>query len=84
MTILLTTNTDAHCYLHSSIYLQIFQTFIANNTLLEGKFLHSLINYIKLKFDPSTHKFMQKRLIHMYVNYESLVDTSEVFDCMIK
>lgn len=46
---------------------------IAKNALRKSK--NSLINRDGLKFGPSTNKFMQNRLIHMYVKPGSLFST---------
>ncbi|XP_057873988.1 pentatricopeptide repeat-containing protein At4g13650-like [Cryptomeria japonica] len=66
---------------HSSTHLQLFQTRILKNALLQGKEVYSSIAPRGFTFATCT-SFQSKLIINMYVKCGSLMDARKVFDHM--
>ncbi|XP_057841967.2 pentatricopeptide repeat-containing protein At2g22070 [Cryptomeria japonica] len=75
--ILLTTHNPPVDY---STYLQVIRSCVANNTLSQGKQIHSFI--IHRGFTFATCTVFQNELLKMYNKCGSLIATREVFDKM--
>ncbi|XP_059067750.1 pentatricopeptide repeat-containing protein At1g14470 [Cryptomeria japonica] len=63
-----------------STYLQLLQTCVLKNALLQGKNVHSFIAHRRFAF--TTYPTFRNKLIYMYVNLGSLVDARKVFNHM--
>ncbi|XP_057862773.2 pentatricopeptide repeat-containing protein At2g13600 [Cryptomeria japonica] len=75
--ILLTTHKPPE---DSSTYLQLLQTCIVKNALLQGKIIHTFIAQRRFAFARRTS--FRNKFLNMYVKCGSLVDARKVFDQM--